>query len=164
MKTAISIVIVLLSFFTASGQKLYPKKDLINLTGKWEGTLTYLDYQTGKPYSMPANIEVSSISSNDFLYANIYPDEPKANSVDTLKVSTDGKVFDNNRISSVKRNKNNITIITEIKGKDGNDAKEALLKTTYFLQPNKFSIIKEVKFVNSNVWIKRHEYLFNKKQ
>ena len=32
--------------------------DLKQLTGFWKGTLTYLDYSSGKPYTMPANLEV----------------------------------------------------------------------------------------------------------
>ena len=75
MKTRIIPTSVFLNIFIVSLQKLNPEKDLKNLIGKWEGTLTYLDYQSDKPYTMPANIEVNLIDSNNFLYKNIYPKE-----------------------------------------------------------------------------------------
>ena len=34
-------------------------KDLAASTGSWQGKLTYLDYSSGKPYTMPANIKIS---------------------------------------------------------------------------------------------------------
>jgi 3-methyladenine DNA glycosylase/8-oxoguanine DNA glycosylase len=34
------------------------KKDFAKLSGTWEGSLTYVDYSTGKPYTMPANLEI----------------------------------------------------------------------------------------------------------
>ncbi|MCL9807225.1 hypothetical protein NAT51_16965 [Flavobacterium amniphilum] len=164
MKTFIILTSFLFSTFVGLSQKLNPEKDLKNLIGKWEGTLTYLDYQTNKPYTMPANIEVSFINSNHFLYKNIYPKEPKANSIDTLKIALNGQELNNDRITSIKRTKNNIIIVTEVDGNDGNDQKKALLRTTYSLDKSKFSISKDVKFDGTSTWIKRHDYSFKKEK
>jgi hypothetical protein len=34
------------------------QKDFAKLSGTWGGSLTYVDYSTGKPYTMPANLEI----------------------------------------------------------------------------------------------------------
>lgn len=164
MKTFITLASIFFNVFVASSQKLDPEKDLKNLTGKWEGTLTYLDYQSGKPYTMPANAEVSLINSNNFLYKKVYPKEPKANSIDTLKIALNGRELNNDKITSIKRTKNNIIIITEADGNDGNDQKKASLRITYSLSKSTFSITKDVKFEGTSVWIKRHDYSFIKEK
>ena len=48
---------------TAKSQSLQVK-DLFSSVGAWEGELTYLDYSTGKPFTMLANIKISLIADN----------------------------------------------------------------------------------------------------
>ena len=55
-------------------------------------------------------------------------------------------------------------MITEVGGNDGNDNKKAILRHTYILKSNTYSIIKDVKFEGTDKWIKRNEYLLNKAQ
>jgi hypothetical protein len=38
--------------------QLVQVKDLSSSVGNWEGTLTYLDYSSGKPFTMLANIKI----------------------------------------------------------------------------------------------------------
>jgi hypothetical protein len=52
---------------------------------------------------------------------------------------------------------------TEVDGNDGNDNKKAVLRHTYELKSNTFSVTKEVKFEGSEKWIKRNEYLLVRK-
>ena len=48
------------------------QKDFYKLSGTWEGSLTYLDYSSGKPYTMPANVEIKRIGkTNKFVFSNI---------------------------------------------------------------------------------------------
>jgi hypothetical protein len=53
-------------------------------------------------------------------------------------------------------------MITEVDGNDGNDNKKAVIRHTYLLKSNAFSIIKEVKFEGTDKWIKRNEYQLNR--
>ncbi len=163
MKPFIFITMIIFSW-TVSSQtdKINIDSDLAHIEGKWTGKLTYLDYSSGEPYTMPADVEVIKIDKYNFLYKNIYPNEPKANSTDTLKISNDGKLFNQKEIKKINRSKNSSQIITEVNGMDGNDKKPATLKTTYFISPKKFTIIKEVKFEGEKSYIKRHEYSFFK--
>lgn len=141
------------------------QQDFKTIMGDWEGTLIYLDYSSGKPYEMPINININRIGkSNQFVFAKIYPNEPKANATDTVILSVDGKYINKEQITARQKQKNgNTQIITEQVGKDGNDNKEAIFRHTYTLGKKGFSKKKEVQFVGTTQWIKRHEYSCIKK-
>lgn len=140
-------------------------KDFQKLSGSWQGSLTYLDYTSGNPYTMPANIDVKRISNtNQFTFFHIYPDEMNANSTDTVVISKDGKYIDLEFVKSRRKLNNGvIEIITEEIGTDGNDHKPATFKHTYTLSKNIFKIRKDVQFIGENDWIKRHEYSYTRK-
>jgi hypothetical protein len=137
-------------------------KEFKNLIGCWKGSLTYLDYSTNKPFSMPANIMVKDFkSSNLIICSMIYPEEPRANSLDTILISKDGRLLNNEAIK-IKRsiNKDSLEIVTEITGIDGNDNKAAIIRHTYMLGKNTYSVKKEVQFTTQTQWILRNEYKF----
>jgi hypothetical protein len=138
-------------------------KDLSSSIGSWEGKLTYLDYSSGKPYTMLANIKISLTSDNmGYVMRYEYPDEPQANSKDTTFII--GSFFGKDKIIEFKNDSDvEFTMITEVDGNDGNDNKKAVLRHTYLLKSNTFSVIKEVKFEGTDKWIKRNEYILNKK-
>ena len=54
------------------------------------------------------------------------------------------------------------TLVTEVEGEDGNDYKKAILRHTYTLKTNNYSVVKDVKFNGTDKWIKRNEYLLSK--
>lgn len=140
-------------------------KDFERLVGSWQGTLTYLDYTSGKPYTMSADIEVKRIeNTNQFTFSNIYPKEKSANAVDTITISEDGKYIDNELVKSRHKLPNgDIEIITEKLGKDGNDNKPATIRQTYTFGKTAYKNRKEVQFVGGAAWINRHEYLYKRK-
>lgn len=135
-------------------------KDFKPVFGKWEGTLTYLDYTSGKPYTMPCNINISADKSNPFqlLFAVEYPNEPKANGIDTIRISKGGDMIDDESLISKEKKRGVLRIVTEKNGVDGNDSRKALLRYTYEADRNSFSKKKEVKFEGEEKWIVRHEY------
>lgn len=138
---------------------------LAKLDGSWKGQLTYLDYTSGKPFTMKANLDVKVDRKNERLFLkNSYPNEPNANSIDTLKFSAKKKLINNEKIFSVAELKDSsvVIIVTEEKGLDGNDNKKAEFRYTYRISASRFSKKKEVKFENTKDWIVRHEYIYNK--
>lgn len=165
MKSKLLFCLVLsLGFLSASAYSdtTLNSGDLRKLAGCWKGSLTYLDYRSGKPYTMPANLEVKEVKSGRNILCFIsYPDEPKANGTDTLSISEDGQLLNEERIIS-KRNysTDSLGIISETKGLDGNDNKEALIRHTYTLGRTAYSVKKEVKFKGETQWILRNEYKF----
>lgn len=140
-------------------------KDFKPTFGKWKGVLTYLDYSSGKPYTMPANITIRKNESNDhqLILALEYPDEPKANGNDTLVISNDGLQVDGAAVLSKKKTSNgNLEIITEKEGTDGNDNRNARMRHIYIIGKKKFTSRKEVRFEGEEKFILRNEYIMNR--
>jgi hypothetical protein len=137
-------------------------RDLQNSLGSWEGKLTYMDYVSGKPFTMLANLKISlTADTKGYIVGYTYPKEPHANSIDTTFVKIG--LFGTDRIVAFKKEQNgDFQFTTESDGIDGNENKKAALKHVYRLTSNVFSIRKEVKFVGTRIWIKRNEYLVNR--
>lgn len=140
-------------------------KDLQNISGSWNGSLTYLDYSSGKPYTMAADIEIKRINrTNKFTFSNIYPYETSANSIDTITISKDGKYIDKEFVKSrCKLPNGDIEIITEELGNDGNDNKPATIRHTYTFSKTIYKNRKDIKFISETQWINRHEYSYIRK-
>ena len=140
-------------------------KDFHKISGSWKGSLTYLDYSTGKPYTMPADMEIKRINkTNKFAFSNIYPNEKSANSIDTIIISTDGKYIDKELIKSRRTLTNgDIEIITEEMGEDGNENKPATFRHTYTFGKTTCKKRKDIQFKGESEWINRHEYSYSKK-
>lgn len=159
------IILVLNTTATFAQRASVSPKEFQLFTGNWEGALTYLDYSSNMPYIMPANLIVRQLGvSNNFIFSNVYPNEPKANSFDTLTIAINNNMINRATIVSKKKLYNGDTeIITELLGKDGNDNKQAIIKTTYKVGKFNLKNIKEVQFVGQQQWIKRHEYSYHRK-
>jgi hypothetical protein len=72
-----------------------------------------------------------------------------------------GNLFGKDPIVTFKKEPNgDFQLITDVDGEDGNENKKAVLRHTYLLKEKQFSIVKEVKFVGADQWIKRNEYVF----
>lgn len=137
-------------------------KDLQALDGCWQGTITYLDYSSGKSFSMPANLKVEARpDASQLLFWNIYPQEMQANNTDTISLSPNGKKINNETVVSVRKAEGKLVIIADEIGKDGNDNKPAILRHIYTISSTGFSIRKEVQFVGSKPWINRNEYKYS---
>ena len=161
----LNLVLCSFSFVTEKKSESLNVKDFKVLMGNWKGQLTYLDYSSGKPFTMAANCEVKILKKeNKIIIKSIYPDEMEANSVDTLQISNDGMYLNDEKLVSKRKNSTGeLIIITENKGIDGNDNKSATFHHTYSISKNNFSIRKDVQFTGTTEWIKRHEYNYLKK-
>jgi hypothetical protein len=158
MKKGIFVSIFLLLCLTATAQYVQVN-DLSASVGSWEGKLTYLDYSSGKPYTMSANIKVSlTENKSGYVMAYEYPKEPQANSRDTTYIRDN--FFGKDKIVVFEKGSGGgFTLVTEVDGTDGNDNKKAVLKHVYLVTLTSFSITKEVKFEGTAVWVRRNEYL-----
>ena len=161
MKNLIVTTAIILFCLSSKAQSLQIK-DLSSSVGHWKGKLTYLDYSSGKPYTMSANIKISlTENKNGYIMGYEYPNEPQANSKDTTYIVN--KLFGKDKIVEFKKAADGgFKLVTEIEGIDGNDHKKAILRHTYLLNSNTFSVVKDVKFEGTDKWIKRNEYLLNR--
>ena len=161
----LSISLLIATVCNAQNSFRIIQKDFEKLSGTWQGSLTYLDYSSGKPYTMPADIKIKRVEqTNKFIFSNIYPNEVNANSIDTISISSDGKFIDKELVKSRRTLLNgDIEIITEVLGKDGNDNKPATIRHTYTFGTTTYKNIKDVQFTGQKNWINRHEYSYKKK-
>jgi len=161
MKKGIFASFFVLLCLTATAQSVQVN-DLSASVGRWEGKLTYLDYSSGKPYTMSVNIKISlTENKSGYVMAYEYPKEPQANSKDTTFIRDN--FFGKDKIVAFeKASGGGYTLVTEVDGTDGNDNKKAVLRHSYLVTSTTFSITKEVKFEGTELWIKRNEYLLNR--
>jgi len=163
-KNIILAIIILSKSLSATAQTIKPA-DLKILEGSWIGTLTYLDYKSNQPYTMPANTTFQQSKDNPNIYLRSigYSTEPHANQKDSMIISKDGTMLDDFKIISIKKLKDgSIEIIGEKMGEDGNDNKPATIRRTFTISSTLFINKKEVKFNGTNTWIVRHTYHFKK--
>ncbi len=139
--------------------------DFRPVLGKWEGSLTYLDYKSGTPYTMPANVEISRLAGTpDLLVKQSYPDEPEANEADTVMIAAKGTLLDGEKVVSKRKlTDGNMEIVTEIQGVDGNENKPARMRHTYTLGRNVYLVRKDVLFDDEKEWVMRHEYRYERR-
>lgn len=167
MRQTLLLLTTLFTLAAGSSQKV-PRvyaRDFNEAVGQWQGSLTYLDYTSGQPYTMPAELEIRQLpGKNQFLLADHYPGEPQADGADTLAIADRGRGLNAARVvSRKKRADGSLELVTESEGVDGNDNRPATFRLTYVLGPAVFSRTKEVRFTGEAVWIKRHEYAYSRK-
>lgn len=165
MKNLSSVIFLAVTCLAFKADNKVNIKDFAPSFGKWKGSLTYLDYKTGKPFSMPANVTLtkSETNANQLILAYEYPNEHKADGNDTLTISDGGLQLDNGKIISKQTQANGtIEIITEENGKDGNDHKSAIIKMTYLVGKDHFSIQKDVQFTGETKFIQRDIFSFKR--
>lgn len=133
--------------------------------GTMKGSLTYLDYTSGKPFSMPANCTLlaGNIARGEIIKVMEYPKEPKANGSDTFRISRDGTMLDGELVTARKQLPDgSLQIVTEKEDVDGNDHRAARIRHTYTISKNQFAIQKEVRFKGEEKWIQRHLFSFSR--
>lgn len=132
--------------------------DINRLTGtEWKGTLTYVDYRSGKKTSIASNLSVrpgADKSSWEFDFQ--YPDEPKANKKSAAILSPDGRTYDGETVIKKTKLDSVLKIVTTQPGTD-ND-KKAVFRFTYLIASSTFSIKKEVRYENTTEYFERNEY------
>jgi len=137
-------------------------QDISLVIGDWQGELTYLDYQSGKPFSMPANVRIAQGKDSRTLNVEMeYPNEPQANNSAKIKINKDGSEIDGYAVNT--RNvddSGNVTIEAEKWGKDDN--KKALIRMTYTFGNAMFAMSKSVQFEGSDAWILRNTYEYQR--
>ena len=135
-------------------------EDIEIILGDWTGSLTYIDYSSNEPYTMPADVTVKQGKNKNKLILNFkYPNEPNANSKGQISISKKGDKINKGIVVSKRELSNEqLEIITEYNGKD--NKKKALIRNKYILGSKQFVIRKEVKLENSNEWVMRNEYSF----
>ena len=134
--------------------------DLQRLTGaQWKGTLSYLDYRSSRKISISSNVTVTRSDGDPraWIFAYEYPEEPRANSRDTVVVAPDGRsIAGETVVERTSLPDGTLRIVTRKSGTD-ND-RDAVFRYTYLIGASRVSIRKEVMPEGSAEYFERNEY------
>ena len=153
------LVSQMVGFFSTKEPKI-TSDDLQVLTGsQWVGTLTYLDYRSNKKVSIRTNLTVRPNGADkwSWVFEYTYPDEPKANNEEIVRLSKDGKTLNGEVVMErTGLPDGTVRLVTEKKGED--NRRGASIRFTYLLNSKSFSIKKEVRYDDENEFFARNEY------
>lgn len=166
-----SILLCLCLNFAAFAQTAKAKLNadqLQTLSGSWEGTLTYLDYQNDKS---KVTLKVKSV--NQWLAPNLSRDviftEPNGKEIKSAAVTTvanDGKNITEDKLTwaviknAFDKKKKERTVVYEARGED-ND-KPADLRKTLVIRQDEYTVTKTVRYQNTAEYFVRNEFRFLK--
>lgn len=126
----------------------------------WKGTLTYLDYSSGKEVNIPCDLKVGALNNESYPFEYIYPDEPGANSKAEAMIDEQNQTFEGRKVISYEKDAAQIVIKTVKEDRDDNKA--AMLFYTYTITDNTFTIKKEFQTMGSSELKFRNIYAFKK--
>jgi hypothetical protein len=134
--------------------------DLQGLTGaQWKGELTYLDYRKNTKTTIRSNLTVTQSAQDklSYVFEFQYPDEPRADSKETITVGKDGLTLgDEALVERILLADKTLKIVTE---KNGNDnGKKSLYRFTYLIGDASFSIRKEALPEGATEFFERNQY------
>lgn len=159
----IAVLLFLLSSFVQQQEPTLQPSELHHLKGTWNGMLTYKDYTSG--YS--GNVETiiyctrkgDEASSRVWVLKFEYPKEPRANSQNEYEISRDGTMINGEKIIAKELLEDgSIKVVTEKRGKDGNDQKPCTIRTVFQLSAGNLVISKLVKFDDAQEYFQRNVY------
>jgi hypothetical protein len=139
---------------------------LLPTSSTWKGTLTYLDYTSNKPTTIPSTFKLTQAadSSSAWNFAIGYDEEPHANSATRLELRDYGRVLQlgdtTETVLSSIRQGNRVDITTQFTAADDN--KPATIRKVYIISPNAFSMQKLVKFADQPDFFERHIYQWSR--
>jgi uncharacterized membrane protein YphA (DoxX/SURF4 family) len=162
---AVGILALLLSI-SSYGQKNEPTltpSELNLLRGTWKGTLSYKDYTSNTNETLPVTIygwlAGNEETSRTWRLKFEYDNEPKANNSVNYEISKDNRKINDAVIVEKQKSKDGtLKVVTESKGKDGNEQKPCTFRTVIQLNYSTLIITKLVKFDGENEFFQRNEY------
>lgn len=133
--------------------------------GPWSGTLTYLDYSSGKSTTIRSTLQVTRAAEGSWKFAVGYNDEPHANAADEVHLEQGGRTLrsDDSVEHVVRRTSsgNTIELVTEQSGED--NGKPALIRRVRTITRDEYSLAKFIRPEGQPDFFKRHEYRWTRK-
>lgn len=161
IKSTLTLLLFLLFLINSNAQVTISTVDFDVLDNtNWEGTLTYLDYQSNKPTDVATTMQIKIIENT--IEQNIqYVWEPDKNVKAKTTIKKNGKFFGKQEvISKLVRSDGSILVTTTAKGRD--DGKKATFYFTYEFDKDNYKVIKEVQFLNSKERFMRNTYKYKR--
>lgn len=158
------IIIVLIVFISVQSIKAQVSISLddfqiLNNTS-WKGNLTYINYQDGKPVSIPSTMQMR-ITDKAIERDIQYSYEPDKNISSITKIRKKGTHLGKQKVIAKSVESDGlIKLVTSYKGKDDN--KKATLIYTYEFNNDSFKVTKEVQFEGAEERFMRNTYDYKK--
>lgn len=142
-------------------------QELRAITQKWSGSLTYLDYTTKKPVTLVTTLNGMQVASQELLLNFVYrePNGSQVKGADKVLLSADGSCLTWDGVPlqiSSKIHLPNETLQLGLEGRGLDDKKSCLIKRTLLLNTYQFSVLKEVKYDSTTVFMIRNKYKFQR--
>ena len=155
-----TIAIGLLCFASCGRSGLEPA-DLNTLNGAWTGELTYVDYGSGAPVTIPTTLLVRPLEERTWLIGHGYTEEPQADELDTMRLDRDGSRVDAAEVTLVERmGPDSVRLVLEEDGED--DDRPARIRRTWTIGKHRCVQRKEVGDLGGTAFTLRHEYRFRR--
>lgn len=126
----------------------------------WNGTLTYLDYSSGRSTTIRSTLRVERVGEGAWRFAVGYNDEPHADGADEWRLEDAGRALRSGdsveRVVSRHEAAGRVEITTEQHGED--DGKPATIRRVRVIAARECSLAKFVRFDGSQEFFRRHEY------
>lgn len=153
-----SIALLLIVQHGAAQEPAIMKEDITKIEGKWKGTLTYRDFQSGKDVTMACNLTLEvRKNGRELVMAYEYPDNGAWNSKDNVEISEDGKYISGEKIKSRKTlSDGSIEIIIESTGQDGSTPATIIQVITF--APKVFTLGRQVQYMTTGEKFQRNLY------
>jgi hypothetical protein len=134
--------------------------DIDALTGPaWIGTLTYLDYTTGRHTTIDSSFIVRRVGDSPpaWEFGVGYSKEPHADSKEILSLSADGRALgDMHVLARESLTNGGLRFVTECDGED--DRRSARLRFEHTVTLHEYSRRKLVRFNGESQFVERHVY------
>ena len=160
MKTLFTTFALLFAVIAINAQDTISLSDFESMNNtRWEGTLTYKDYQSGKQETIDATMQFKI--KGDKLIRNIqYTYEPNKNNKSTVKIKKNGTYFGNEKVLNFTEENGTKILITTYKSRD--NGKKADIFITHTLTDSTYTVTKEVSYLDSEEKFVRNVYSYTK--
>jgi hypothetical protein len=163
-----AILLLCSTAFSGMAQSVPGKKisiaDFTPLRGEWKGNLTYLDYSSNKPVTLPANTKFEMVSDSSFDQFIYYTSEPHKNDGTRYTIKENGQLLNDMKLLTRRKNTDgSLELVFEYRGPDGNDNRMATMLQVMQFSKHELVITKKVKYDGTDQFIQRHQYRFTAK-
>lgn len=141
--------------------------ELQPIVQQWNGSLTYLDYQTKKTVTLVTTLHGTQANPQELVLNFVYqePGGAQVKGYDKLQLSADGTrlVWDGTPLEIHRKTRlPNQALELVIEGRGQDDNKNCLIKRTVVLGTRQFSVLKEVQYDAAGGFIVRNKYEFQR--
>lgn len=160
MKTLFSTICILVLTIAVDAQDTIKLSDFESLNNtSWKGSLTYIDYQSEKPETVNATMQLKIV--NDKIISNVqYTYEPKKNNKVVVKIKKNGTYFGNEKVINFSKTNGVRTLKTIYQAKD--NGKKANVFVTHTLTDSTYVVITEIEYLGTNQRFTRNSYNYKK--